>query len=90
MPEVKLNLIPPDADPWYPTKPGDASIVDYGTHLGLVWCCPQCGEATSTANGSKHVFDPKTNSLTPSIVHSKKLGGCGYHGFLTNGIFKEC
>jgi hypothetical protein len=88
MENIKLNLLIGDNE--WPEKPGDAIMVTYPTHLGLVWCCPKCGQNTATANGHKHVFNPKTNSLTPSIVHNKDLGGCGYHGFLINGIFKEC
>lgn len=87
METIKLNLIKEDSK--YPEKAGDAIVVKYPDHLGLVWCCPKCGQATATANGHKHVFDPKTNSLSPSIVHAKELGGCGYHGFLINGIFTD-
>ena len=86
---MPLNLLPAEGDK-YPEKPGDALLVKYPDHLGLVWCCPKCGEATATSNGHKHVYDPATQSLTPSIVHSAALGGCGWHGFLTNGIFTEC
>ena len=86
---MKLNLVGGKDQIQYPEKAGDAIIIDYKTHIGLVWCCPKCGQITSTARGSKHVFNIETNSLTPSIVHNIKLGGCGYHGFLTNGEFKE-
>lgn len=83
METVKLNLV----NEGYSQKKGDASIVQYADHIGLVWCCLKCGEATSTANGHRHVFNKETNSLSLSIVHAKELRGCGYHGWLTNGIF---
>ena len=88
MSEVKLNIVK-NGEFQYPKKPGDAIVVNNGDHISLVWCCPRCGKATSTARGCKHVYNEETRSLNPSIVHSKKLGGCGYHGLLTNGIFKE-
>lgn len=90
MPEVKLNLIPSEG-PEIPCKPGDARIIRAKEgHLSLVWVCPKCGQLVSTADGHKHVYNPETKSLTPSIVCAKEKGGCGYHGFLTNGIFNEC
>ena len=49
--------------------------------------CPNCGKETATARGHKHIFNRKTNSLHPSIVHDITLGGCGWHGWLKNGIF---
>lgn len=82
--KTKLNLVEDISDV---VNPGDAMSLDCSDHLGLVWCCPECGALTSTANGHKHVFDPKTHSLQPSIVHNIKLGGCGWHGWLRNGIF---
>ena len=88
--DIKLNLVGGEGQIQYPEQPGDAIIVMYKDHIGLVWCCPRCGKATSTANGCKHVFNIETNTLRPSIVHDKKLGGCGYHAILSNGIFKEC
>ena len=87
MASLKLNLVGGEGQIQYPEKAGDAILVDYQDHIGLIWCCPQCGQATATARGSKHIYNPETKSLTPSIVHSIKLGGCGYHGFLTNGKF---
>ena len=83
---MQLNLI---KDGW-PEKPGDA--VEYNDHgvIKLCWCCPKCGLATVTANGHNHIWYPITKSLTPSIVHAKELGGCGYHGWLKNGVFTNC
>jgi len=36
------------------------------------------------------LYNPETKTYHPSIIHDKKLGGCGWHGWLINGIFKEC
>lgn len=32
----------------------------------------------------------KTLTLTPSIFRRKDLGGCGWHGFITNGEVTSC
>ena len=66
---------------------GDARVIEYPDHIGLIWICPNCGKETATARGHKHIFNRKTNSLHPSIVHDITLGGCGWHGWLKNGIF---
>jgi hypothetical protein len=71
-------------------KPGDASEYDDHGVIKLCWCCPKCGMATTTANGHTHIWNRETKSLKPSIIHAKELGGCGWHGFLTNGMFKGC
>lgn len=34
--------------------------------------------------------DLETMSLTPSILRSIDKGGCGWHGFLRNGVFEPC
>jgi len=58
------------------------------TSLGLIVCCPRCGKSST----GKHVYDPKTKSLHPSIVcNSINDNGvkCNYHGWLKNGIFSN-
>jgi hypothetical protein len=32
----------------------------------------------------------ETLTLTPSILRSKEKGGCGWHGFITNGEIASC
>lgn len=54
----------------------------------LIIVCPGCGEKSSSAQ--THKWDAETLTYTPSIVHDKELGGCGWHGWLTKGIFTEC
>lgn len=83
---IKLNLV--DNSDLLLNK-GDARCV-FNSKLGwtqLIMCCPGCGVISSSAGN--HKYDKKTQSYTPSIVHDIKLGGCGWHGWLTNGEFKE-
>lgn len=87
MADIKLNLVT-DFD--LLINKGDAMECLNET-LGynqLIIVCPGCGKLS----GSKgtHRFYQETNSYTPSIVHNKDLGGCGWHGWLTNGVFKSC
>jgi hypothetical protein len=77
----------PDAMPWA---------------LGIL--CPGCGSASllpltrpESAPTTHPVWtvtggDPRTSivSLAPSIHHTKALGGCGWHGYLTRGVFSPC
>ncbi len=74
--------------------PGDAHMVT-STHsktgkeiIQLIICCPKCGVTSGSA--ANHIYNPETKTYHPSIIHDKKLGGCGWHGWLINGIFKEC
>lgn len=69
-------------------KPGEAIIVSNGELLQLIICCPQCGETSSSAGS--HVFDPKTETYHPSVVHNADLGGCGAHYWIRNGEFIFC
>lgn len=65
-------------------------VVGEGGLPELIIVCPNCGQKSS----GRHRYNPDTVSLTPSIVHNVKndegVEQCGYHGFLTNGIFTEC
>lgn len=84
---MKLNLV--DDDDLLVNK-GDA-LIYHNKALGwdqLIIVCPGCGQKSASAG--KHKFDKATLTYTPSIVHDPKLGGCGWHGWLTNGEFKPC
>jgi len=84
--EVKLNLVESIDDV---KNPGDAiTVIGRENKLQLITCCPQCGKVSASAGN--HVYTPETKSYHPSIVHDKKLGGCGWHGWLKNGVFKSC
>ena len=68
---------------------------DLGT-TGLLMCCPcGCGVASgvqfqnSPGPGPKWTWNGSREkpSITPSI---RKLNGCLWHGFLTDGVFRSC
>lgn len=83
---MKLNLVDNHDDL---KNRGDAhTVIGHGGRIQLILVCPGCGEASGSAGS--HVYNKETQSYTPSIVHDKKLGGCGWHGWLKNGIFTEC
>ena len=82
---MKLNLV--EGNEQLVNK-GDAIIVMKGKLKQLIIVCPGCGKAT--ASRGEHIYDENTQTYTPSIVHDKNYGGCGWHGWLTNGEFKQC
>jgi len=101
MATIKLNLV--DSIDKVKNK-GDARIVSIMKrkpsgngktfiHTGevdyyqLIICCPQCGEVSGSSG--KHKYDMATQTYHPSIVHNVDLGGCGYHGWLKDGIFTD-
>lgn len=79
----------PDAMPW-----------------ALGFRCPGCGSPSllplARSEGTpSHIAhpvwtvsggDPRTTivTLSPSIHHTTALGGCGWHGYLTNGVLRPC
>jgi len=88
---TKLNLV---KDQEKIKKRGDACVV-LGNHsktgekiLQLIICCIRCGEVSGSAKN--HIYNKDTKSYHPSIVHDTNLGGCGWHGWLKNGVFTEC
>ena len=58
----------------------------------FVLCCPGCGEAGTGRDGAKweavsgSFADVSRLTLKPSIQKSC----CGWHGFLTFGVFEQC
>ena len=69
---------------------------------GYLFACPGCGRHSGLY---LHPPDPGTPrwhvtagdatraeglSLSPSIHHTTALGGCGWHGYLTAGVFAPC
>lgn len=83
----KLNLVD-DTDDLL--NKGDAYKI-FNEVLGwhqLAIVCPGCGKVSFSAG--KHCYNEATMSYTPSIVHEPTKGGCGWHGYLTNGVFKPC
>jgi len=85
---IKLNLIN-DYD--LLLNKGDGISI-FNHELGyeqLIIVCPSCGEISAPMKKAGLRFDKETQSVTPSIVHNTEFGGCGWHGFLTNGEFKD-
>lgn len=84
--DVKLNIVEDDE---LLLNKGDAIIViGHEGLIQLVMCCPNCG-ARSGSRG-RHIYNRETKSYYPSIVHDTNYGGCGWHGWLTNGEFNDC
>lgn len=84
MEPIKLNLV--DSFDSLLNK-GDGRIFSYGDgRHGLIIVCPQCGKVSGT---DKHIYNKETKSVTPSIIHAVELGGCGWHGFVMDGWFKD-
>jgi hypothetical protein len=86
MEPIKLNLVD-DYD--LLLEKGDAHmVIGREGRLQLIIVCPGCGRRSGSAGN--HVYNEETKTYHPSIVHNIDLGGCGWHGWLKNGIFTEC
>jgi hypothetical protein len=65
-------------------------VVSSGELAGIHFRCPGCSEPIhiynklATHDQSWEIDFEKLTAL-PSIVHDKKKGGCGWHGYLTQG-----
>lgn len=83
-------------------QPGDveALAID-GRVWGYGFACPGCGSKSFLALDAENppprwavtggdVANPATVTLAPSIFHTAERGGCGWHGYLTNGVFAPC
>ena len=60
-------------------------VIDGSNKLSLIWGCPFCGKPTTT---SHHTYDSEAKTLSPSIIHVADQ--CGWHGYLINGLFRDC
>lgn len=72
-----------------------------GEVWGYAFACPGCGRsgylALSDLNPGPRwsvtagdVARPDTVSLSPSILDPAERGGCGWHGYLVNGVLSPC
>jgi hypothetical protein len=86
MEPIKLNLV--DDNELLLNKGDAMTYIGRDNKLQLAIVCPGCGKISASAGG--HVFNPDTQTYSPSIVHDVNLGGCGWHGWLKDGIFTEC
>jgi hypothetical protein len=98
----KLARVNHDWDTWDDFKEGDYSL--YSAHgdpdnkpIGIHFRCPGCGEVIAIDNGMyepnshpKWAINFETLTATPSILHSRDGRGCGWHGYLTNGVLVPC
>ena len=99
---VPLRIVEdlPDHDP---ATPGDAQPLVHGDGepAGFIFACPGCGSQSHLPVGrvidgrptwSVTAGDPRTGaglSLSPSIHHAAPQG-CGWHGYLRNGVLSPC
>lgn len=66
-----------------------------GGKAGLALRCPGCRQASFlpfTDNFHEQEWDLLNEDpieVTPSIHHATKDGGCGWHGWLRNGVFER-
>lgn len=84
------------------TQPGDIEVRGAGHDAGgYAFACPGCGARSWLAIGPDNpsprwvvtagdVARPDTVTLSPSILHATERGGCGWHGYLTNGVLSPC
>lgn len=89
-----------------PMEPGDVVLIgDAGSTPGAVTAygfgCPGCGArsilhiGTGPAGHTWHVTageaaKPEGVTLRASVLHDPQHGGCGWHGYLTEGRFSPC
>lgn len=84
----------------YNLKPGDWNFTNLGDESKTwIWFGCPCGDGELAGipvkKGSHHSQekawgwngDEEKPTLTPSI---QRMGGCNWHGYLTNGEFKSC
>ncbi len=63
----------------------------------MIMRCPGCGSISAlplTDQGDRFPKWSKSGAdelptLSPSVFHTKDKGGCGWHGFLQEGIWKS-
>lgn len=83
-------------------EPGSVEVLAIdGTVWGYGFTCPGCGSQSFLALGAENPHPrwtvaagdaarPEGVTLSPSILHPRERGGCGWHGYLTRGEFTPC
>ena len=83
-------------------QPGDIEVRGAGHDAGgYAFACPGCGSRSWLAIGPDNpsprwvvtagdVARPDTVTLSPSIFHTRERGGCGWHGWLRDGVLVPC
>lgn len=82
--------------------PGSIEVRGTGRDAGgYGYACPGCGSRSFLPVGPENpgprwlltggdFARPDTVTLSPSIFHTVERGGCGWHGYLTNGVLRPC
>ena len=82
--------------------PGSVEVRAMGGRVyGYGYTCPGCGSRSWLAIGTEEPHPrwsvtagdaarPDTVTLSPSIFHTAERGGCGWHGYLTDGVLRPC
>lgn len=75
------------------SRPGDIEFRKYPNEepAGYAYRCPKCGhedwlKIDDGMNGWVWNGNIDKPTLTPSILHTS----CGWHGYLTDGVFIDC
>lgn len=55
--------------------------------IGLHFRCPGCNSIIGVMEPTWEI-DRASMTAKPSILHDRGKGGCGWHGYLTNGHLK--
>jgi len=85
-------------------QPGDIVLMldeSGGPVTAYGFGCPGCGArsimhlGTGPAGHTWHVTEgdaahPESVTVRASVLHDPGHGGCGWHGYLTNGVFAPC
>lgn len=84
-----------DYDSYYDLLPHEYIFfgkLDGGERIGMVFKCPGCQEPLGIQSHSepKWTIDFEKLTAKPSILHDKTKGGCGWHGYLTDGELITC
>lgn len=96
--------IPPLDDVPSKMQPGDLypeRLTPDGPVVGYVYACVGCGRLSHIALPGALTPGPRWTAtgdpgrvadltLSPSILHDPAQGGCGWHGWLRDGVFAPC
>lgn len=92
-----MKLTNRTTDDWPNWKDGDyCTYTAYGDAenkpIGIHFKCPGCGSVIGIGSpyGDRAgwTIDFTTLTASPSILHDRSKGGCGWHGHLVNGELK--
>jgi hypothetical protein len=92
---MKLTTLNNTINSWEELQDGEYGLLtEYKTDnkCSLIFKCLGCGKplTISIIGGSTNTWriDFETLTAKPSILHDREKGGCGWHGYLTNGLLE--